>query len=125
MEPTWEAQNPQSDEPHVQFLYFASCPNAQVALSFLRETLLAEDVASDIEMITVETDEAAQRYGFVGSPTIRVNGVDVMPPPESATPSLACRLYPQVDGHYAPHPPTAALTQALRYARRLERDSDH
>lgn len=124
MELTSGVWNAQSGEPRIQFLYFASCPNAQAALSFLRETLQAEDVASDIEMITVETDEAAQRYGFVGSPTIRVNGVDVVPPPESAIPSLACRLYPQVDGHYAPHPPAEALTQALRKAHQPARDND-
>ena len=114
MEPTSDARSDDTYKPTIQFLYFESCPNSQAALAFLQETMRTEEIASDIELIAVETEEAAQQHGFFGSPTIRVNGVDVIPPPEHATPSLACRLYSQVDGRYAPHPPAEALIQALR-----------
>ena len=117
MEPTPDARSDDTYKPTIQFLYFESCPNSQAALAFLRETMRTEEIASDIELIAVETDEAAQQHGFFGSPTIRVNGVDVTPLPEHAAPSLACRLYPQADGRYASHPPAEALIQALHKAR--------
>ncbi|HEX5548145.1 MAG TPA: hypothetical protein VFX24_12095 [Ktedonobacterales bacterium] len=111
-------QNGDVNSPHIEFLYFASCSNASAALALLRDVLRTEAVSSEIEMIAVETEEAAQRNSFFGSPTIRINGVDISPPPTSATPSLACRLYVQPDGHYAPHPPADVLVEALRRTRR-------
>lgn len=102
----------------IQFLYFATCPNASKALTVLREVLRAEAPTSEIEMITVETDEAARQYDFYGSPTIRVNGDDVSPPDAAAEPSLACRIYRQPDGRVAPYPPAEAIAQALHRERR-------
>lgn len=103
--------------PRIQFLYFEGCPHAPAALAMLRDVLQAEGIASAIEMIAVETDEAAQQYRFFGSPTIRISGEDVGAPSSSAAPSLACRLYPQPDGSFAPHPPVEAVVQALHRAR--------
>ena len=105
------------DVPRIQFLYFASCPHASAALAVLREVLRAEGVAPVIEMIEVETEEAAQQYQFYGSPSIRIGGEDVSAPSSPAAPSLTCRLYPQADGSFAPHPPAEALIQALHRAR--------
>jgi hypothetical protein len=107
-----------TNTPRVQFLYFAACPHAARALVLLRETLHAEGLTSEIEMIAVETDAAARQYNFYGSPTIRIDGDDVYPPDRSAAPSLACRLYPQSDGRFAPHPPVERLVHMLRRARR-------
>lgn len=112
------AGNGDGNKVHIQFLYFASCPNASKALTVLREVLGAEAPTSEIEMITVETDEAARRYDFYGSPTIRINGDDVSPPDAAAEPSLACRIYRQPDGRIAPYPPAEAIAQALHRERR-------
>lgn len=118
MEAPLNDQDGDINPPHIEFLYFAACPNAPAALTLLREVLRAEGISSEVEVIAVETDEAAQRYKFFGSPTIRINGVDCISPPTSATPSLACRLYVQADGRFAPHPSADALVQALRQFRR-------
>jgi hypothetical protein len=116
-DPTLETYG-DGDRLHLQFLHFASCPNASRALTLLRDVLRAEVDAYEIEMITVETDEAARQYDFYGSPTIRVNGDDVSPPDAAAEPSLACRIYRQPDGRLAPYPPAEAIAQALHRARR-------
>jgi hypothetical protein len=118
MEATPSVQDGDINPPRIEFLYFAACPNAPAALTLLREVLQAEGISSEVEVIAVETEEAAQRYKFFGSPTIRINGVDISSPPMSTTPSLACRLYVQADGRFAPYPPADALVQALRQSYR-------
>lgn len=115
---TSNVQDGDMNPPRIEFLYFAACPNAPTALALLHDALRMEGIASEVEMIAVETEEAAQRYRFFGSPTIRINGVDVSPPPTSAVPTLSCRLYVQADGRFAPYPPEETLMQALRQSRR-------
>lgn len=117
MEATLNDQD-SGEAPHIEFLYFAACPNAPQALALLREALRAESIPAEVELIAVETEEAAQRYGFFGSPTIRIEGVDVSPPSAPAAPSLTCRLYQQEDGRYTTHPSAQALKEALRRIRR-------
>lgn len=118
MEATSSVQDGDINPPRIEFLYFAACPNAPAALTLLREVLRAEGISSEVEVIAVETEEAAQRHKFFGSPTIRINGIDISSPPMSTTPSLACRLYVQADGRVAPHPPSDVLIEALRRSRR-------
>lgn len=61
-------------------------------------------------------DEAdAERERFPGSPTIRVDGVDLFPTDEP--PGLTCRIY-MVDGRFSPVPGVDALRDALAEARR-------
>jgi len=105
-------------ELHIQLLYFATCPHASHALTLLQEALRSAGLGSEIEMIVVETEAAAQHHAFYGSPTIRVNGLDVSPPDTTSRPFLGCRLYRQPDGHFAPFPSIEAIAQALRQPRR-------
>jgi hypothetical protein len=114
MEPVLPSQSDDPDGLRIQFLYFATCPHAPQALTLLQEVLLSEGLVPKIEMITVETEEAARQYNFYGSPTIRVNGEDVSPSDARSTPFLGCRLYPQPDGRFAPHPSAEAIAHALR-----------
>lgn len=100
--------------PHVQLLYFASCPNTEQALQMTQDALRKEGLPLSIEMIAVETEDEAERQQFYGSPTIRVDGVDVCPPSEAQRPSMTCRLYVQPDGQFAHYPPAHAILTALR-----------
>ena len=50
---------------------------------------------------------------FVGSPTIRVDGRDISPPPADEAPSLSCRIYRLRDGRPSPTPDPADLRDAL------------
>src|SRR5437660_2019193 len=60
----------------VEILYFSGCPNHAPAVNCVREVLAQEE--SQAEMIEVEVRDVAtaQRIGFLGSPTIRVDGQD-------------------------------------------------
>ena len=117
MQSSGSAQSDQSIGPTIEVLYFEGCPSYERAVALVRQALAAERVTAPIQMMRVETDAEANRYGFYGSPTIRVNGEDVAPVPAGATPHLACRLYRMSDGCLAPVPSFEALTSALRRTR--------
>jgi hypothetical protein len=70
-----------------------------------------------IEVRQVETDEQAREEGFVGSPTIRVDGRDVEQ--SSGEPAgLTCRLYRLRDGRFSPTPDPGDLRAAVKAAAR-------
>jgi len=66
-----------------------------------------------IEVREVDTDAAAEREEFVGSPTIRVNGVDIQPVRGAPT-GLTCRVYRRRDGRTSPLPDPEDVREALR-----------
>jgi hypothetical protein len=66
-----------------------------------------------IEVREIESEEDAAREGFVGSPTIRVDGIDVADAsPEGGSP-LTCRVYRRRDGRASPLPDPEDLRAAL------------
>jgi hypothetical protein len=83
----------------------------------LREALAEQGLDPDaIEVIEVDTDDAAERQRFVGSPTIRVDGRDVQPPADGDPTGLACRVYRRRDGRTSPLPDPEDLRDALSAA---------
>ncbi len=82
------------------------------------------DLALDPETVVVReihTEQDASREAFVGSPTIRVDGVDVQPPGEDPA-GLTCRLYHRRDGRISPTPDPADVRDALLAAQRERRE---
>jgi hypothetical protein len=69
-----------------------------------------------IEIREVDTEALAEREGFVGSPTIRVDGRDLQPPIDGEPTGLACRVYRRRDGRSSPLPDPEDLRVALRSA---------
>ena len=63
----------------------------------------------------VDTDSSAQREHFVGSPTIRIDGVDIQPPNGEPF-GLTCRVYHRRDGRISPTPDPADVREALATA---------
>jgi hypothetical protein len=63
----------------VEFLYFTDCPNRLPALERIKEILQEERCGAEVREILVPDVQAAQRTKFLGSPTIRVNGIDIEP----------------------------------------------
>ena len=98
----------------IEVLYFRGCPNHRRALALLRRALADEGMAAPIRLIRVETEAQARRVGFYGSPSIRIDGVDVAPVPADAEPGLSCRVYHLPDGRLAPVPAYETLVAALR-----------
>jgi hypothetical protein len=82
----------------------------------LREAMAERGLDPDaVEVIEVDTDEAAERRHFVGSPTIRIDGQDVQPLEGNPT-GLACRVYRRRDGRTSPLPDLDDIREALASA---------
>ena len=82
----------------ITLMYFDGCPGWQNAESNLRAALAAlglPDVPINLE--TIETVEEAEQAGFIGSPTVLIDGRDPFAEPGRA-PGLSCRLYPAAQG---------------------------
>jgi hypothetical protein len=100
--------------PHIELLWWEGCPSWEQALEDLEAAVAA--VGLDPARIVVrEVDDHAHANleGFVGSPTIRVDGRDIEPSAEGEAPSLTCRVYRLRDGRISPTPDPQDLRDAL------------
>ena len=61
----------------IQVLSSPGCANGARALALVMEVVRQEAPGAEVETITVSTSEDALRRCFPGSPTIRVDGVDI------------------------------------------------
>ena len=78
----------------IQLLWIEACPCHRDAEALVRDVLAELGVAAEIERIEVPDEATGNMVQFPGSPTIRVDGVDVEPdwePCAVCTPS--CRVY--------------------------------
>jgi hypothetical protein len=75
----------------VEFLYFKSCPTHKQALENLKAAIRETQTKADLVLINVDSPEKAEKVGFQGSPSIRINGKDLEGRNEGA--NFSCRLY--------------------------------
>lgn len=107
----------------VELFVVPDCPHEPAAAQLLRTAL--DDVGltrTPFQTTVIATQQQAEQCGFLGSPTIRINGDD--PFRQRALPhggqgraqsALACRVYPTPTGP-AGLPPLADLRKALKRA---------
>lgn len=102
---------------NIEFLWFADCPSHPDALRLLHEVLDELGVEANIDRIQVATDQEARELNFPGSPTIRINGVDVDPAGAATlAPALTCRAYQRDDGRISPLPSREQIRDTLEQA---------
>ncbi len=78
----------------IKLSYFEGCPNTQPAHRLLYKVLGEQGIDAVVKEINVTTEEEAQFYQFLGSPSIRVNGVDLGSRQAAPTDyGLRCHLY--------------------------------
>ncbi|NDJ61369.1 MAG: DUF2703 domain-containing protein [Chloroflexi bacterium] len=100
---------------NIQFLYFEDCPSHDKALERLQQVMAEANIEATIEIISVETDDQAQQWQFTGSPTILIEGQDIVPPLDTSY-GLSCRTYQWPDGRISPLPSPEMIRAALRAA---------
>jgi hypothetical protein len=99
----------------VEFLWWEGCPSHPGALAELRDVLRSEDLDPDVvERREITTDEQAVRERFPGSPTILIDGEDVIPHEDGELFSLTCRVYRLRDGRYSATPDPEDVRAAVR-----------
>jgi hypothetical protein len=104
--------------PRVELLWWSGCPSWEEAVRLVRAEMEAAGLDPEaLEVREVHTGGEAEREGFVGSPTIRVDGRDVQDPGEEPV-GLTCRVYRLRDGRISALPDPADVRDALRPGRR-------
>jgi hypothetical protein len=100
----------------IEVFYSSGCPNRAPAVDRVREVLQQEGTAADLVEVEVADPSAAERVGFLGSPSIRVNGQDIEPAAREARGfGMMCRTYVD-DGQRVGVPPSEWIRAALRAA---------
>jgi hypothetical protein len=102
----------------VELLYFDGCPSYERLLPRLSELVADADPEAKVELRRVESIDAAERERFLGSPTVRVEGLDVDPGAEQREDfGLKCRLYRTEEGTSG-LPPERWIRDALAESKR-------
>jgi hypothetical protein len=99
----------------IELLWWEGCPSYPEAREQLRQVLREEGHDPDsVQLVEIESDEQAERERFFGSPTIRIDGEDAIPPGEGDPVGLSCRVYRLRDGRPSPIPDVDDLREAVR-----------
>lgn len=96
----------------VELLVVQDCPHLEQARRDLQSILGRGIIEVPIQLIFVGSADDAEFLGFQGSPTIRINGDDVVPQPELPI-ALACRVYRDADGLALGSPPIESIKAAV------------
>ncbi len=118
----------------IELLYILDCPWCVKTKELIRKSLKELEVKADVKEILIDSDEKSRKYGFVGSPTIRINGKDIqeevtkgrcLPCEEIAERTkeatkfvkhecdCGCRTYFYKDKQY-PYPPKEMIREAIK-----------
>lgn len=90
----WDQEPRLSNTLQIEILAFAGCPNAESACANIAQALAEEGRSANVTYVEVDTPELAQQMRFLGSPSVRVNGLDVEPAARASTDfGLMCRTY--------------------------------
>ena len=96
----------------VELRYFDDCPNWRQTYEHLT-ALQAEMPKMELSLRLVDTPEDAERFGFLGSPSVVVDGTDLLGDP-SAPVGLSCRIYMTPEGAVG-SPTLDQLREALTF----------
>lgn len=96
----------------IQFLYIQECPHAETTLRLLTQSLESLGIQTNVERIEIHDDLEADHYSFQGSPSIKVDGVDLWEQQRDEY-HMGCRFYPTASG-LSGHPTIEMLVERLR-----------
>jgi len=98
----------------IEILYFDGCPNHGPTMERVKEAVRQEGVTADIAEVNVGDDAAAQSVGFLGSPSVRIDGLDVEPSVRRSKDfGMMCRTYIE-EGKRVGLPPQELIRAGLR-----------
>jgi hypothetical protein len=100
----------------VELLHIADCPNREATRRLLEEALREFGLSDRITEVEVSDSMQAERLCFPGSPTIRVDEIDVETPlPRQNGNGLSCRTY-LVAGRLQGVPTREMIREGIRSA---------
>lgn len=78
----------------LEFQYFEGCPNHIKMWNNISEAIKGLEDRIKLEKVLVEDEVTAMQVKFRGSPTLLIDGEDLLGIPAPSESSLACRYYP-------------------------------
>jgi hypothetical protein len=98
----------------IEVLYFEGCPNHRIAVDRVTEVMREMGIDTYVAEVNVLDEASARDIGFLGSPTIRINDIDVEPAARSSRNyGMLCRIY-AVGQKREGAPPKDMIRAALR-----------
>src|SRR5258706_15596141 len=83
----------------IEVLAFEGCPYIDGTLSRVRAAIADTSEPPDIRVVLVQSEEQATALRFLGSPSVRVDGLDVDATARTREDyGLRCRVYPSEKG---------------------------
>jgi hypothetical protein len=61
----------------IYIMFINGCPGISTVAKYIKEVIAEEAIDAKISMVLIETLENARKLHFTGSPTVRINGMDV------------------------------------------------
>ncbi|HEY7025629.1 MAG TPA: proline dehydrogenase family protein [Candidatus Limnocylindrales bacterium] len=104
----------------VELLTTEDCPHSERTEENIRAALSDNGHTPNIERVYIGDIEDAADLGFHGSPTLRIDGMDVVRPPASLPINTGCRLYTQPDGTLDGVIPVEVIAAELERRREAE-----
>ena len=101
----------------IELLYIGDCPHYAPARAALDEAIRIEQVVAEVSELEIKDESTACAIGFLGSPSIRIDGNDI-DPAASGTAGMYCRTYTE-SGLIKGVPSLEMIRQALRHAREV------
>jgi len=102
---------------NVELLWWEGCPSTERALGAVQQALGELGLSRvEVRMREIKDDGDARETGFVGSPTILIDGADLVPTAPDEPIGLSCRVYRRRDGRVSPIPDPDDLREALSHA---------
>lgn len=106
--------------PQVELLWWRGCPSWEQAIEAVRGEMGRAGLdPAGLRVREIHDDAEAEREGFAGSPTVRVDGRDIEDPGDSPG-GLTCRVYRLRDGRVSPLPDPADVREALLEAKEAD-----
>ena len=99
----------------LELLHIADCPNIEATRRLLNQSLRERGLVEEIREIEVSDSSQAEALSFRGSPTIRVDGIDVEAGLARNSNGLSCRIY-IIDGKPQAAPTREMIRTAIRSA---------
>lgn len=100
----------EKEKMKIEVLYFDTCPSYKQAIANVKAVIKEKHLQADLLLIKVESAEKAEKVGFQGSPSVRINGKDLEGRDEGY--SFSCRLY-RVNGKPAMAPSKEQISAKL------------
>jgi len=82
----------------IEILYFEGCPNHRAVEDLVQDVLSELGHTAELKRTAIPDEVTAAAMRFLGSPTIRIDGIDLEPDSDTGRYGLQCRVYSTPSG---------------------------